>query len=133
MSNRYARYALNTLGDFTCAFILESVESMSFRLIKLIMSLNLFNLSLDIKIMQHTLYSAIDTDLQYLLFLSSLVGKCLRSIRFHQSSENFRISSILKRVHETRLSTQPNSFTIQISDPRLNCYPVSYFYITGNV
>src|ERR1044072_6325135 len=50
----------------------------------------------------------------------------------HCSSELSRcIPPPLRRARATRLSTQYHPFSVQLSDPRLNRYALSYMYSTG--
>jgi hypothetical protein len=52
----------------------------------------------------------------------------------HCSSElASRIPSPLRRARATRLSAQSHLFSVELSDPRLNCYALSYMYSTGKV
>ncbi|KAL7637846.1 UNVERIFIED_CONTAM: hypothetical protein RMT77_011458 [Armadillidium vulgare] len=52
----------------------------------------------------------------------------------HCSSElSRRIPPPLRRARATRLSTQSHPFSVQLSDPRLNRYALSYMYSTGKV
>src|ERR1044072_5742317 len=52
----------------------------------------------------------------------------------HCSSELSRcIPPPLRRARATRLSTQSRPFSVQLSDPRLNRYALSYMYSTGKV
>src|ERR1700755_328119 len=52
----------------------------------------------------------------------------------HCSSElSRRIPPPLRKARATSLSTQSHPFSVQLSDPRLNSYALSYMYSTGKV
>src|ERR1700755_81635 len=106
-------YASRIWGGSTHTALLEKVESRDFCLIN---SPALIN---------------------YLQSLSArqIVASLSLYYRYYNGHCSFelsrRILPPLRRVRETRLSTQSHPFSVKLSDPRLNRYAQSYMYSTG--
>ncbi|KAL7647645.1 UNVERIFIED_CONTAM: hypothetical protein RMT77_001245 [Armadillidium vulgare] len=108
-------YASHIWGGSTHTALLEKVESRVFRLIN---------------------SPALTNSLQSLSTRRIVASLSLyyRYYNGHCSSELSRcIPPPLRRARATRLSTQSHPFSVQLSDPRLNRYALSYMYSTGKV
>ncbi|KAL7631063.1 UNVERIFIED_CONTAM: hypothetical protein RMT77_018639 [Armadillidium vulgare] len=108
-------YASHIWGGSTHTVLLEKVESRAFRLIN---------------------SPALTNSLQSLSTRRIVASLSLyyRYYNGHCSSELSRcIPPPLRRARTTRLSTQSHPFSVQLSDPRLNRYALSYMYSTGKV
>ena len=108
-------YASHICGGSTHTALLEKVESRAFHLIN---------------------SPALTNSLQSLSALRIVASHSLyyRYYNGHCSSElSRRIPPPLRRARATRLSTQSHPFSVQLSDPRLNCYAHSYMNSTGKV
>ncbi|KAL7630555.1 UNVERIFIED_CONTAM: hypothetical protein RMT77_019253 [Armadillidium vulgare] len=108
-------YASHIWGGSTHTALLGKVESRAFRLINSpILTNSLQSLSARRNVGSLSLY--------------------YRYYNGHCSSElSRRKPPPLRRARATRLSTQSHPFSVQLSDPRLNCYAQSYMYSTGKV
>ena len=108
-------YASHIWGGSSHTVRLEKVESRAFRLINsLPLTDSLQSLSARRTVASLSLY--------------------YRSYNGHSSSElTSRIPPPLRRARTTRLSTQSHPFAVQLTDPRLNRYALSYMYTTGKV
>jgi hypothetical protein len=108
-------YASHVWGGSTHTARLEKVESKAFRLI----------------------HSPPLTDSLQSLSARRTVASLSLYYRYyngHCSSElSSRMPPSLRRARTTRLSTQSHPFSVQLSDPRLNRYSLSYMYTTGKV
>ncbi|KAL7643765.1 UNVERIFIED_CONTAM: hypothetical protein RMT77_005771 [Armadillidium vulgare] len=108
-------YASPILGGSPNTVLLEKVESTAFRLIN---------------------SPALTNSLQSLSARRIVESLSLyyRYYNRHCSSElSRRIPPPLRRARATRLSTQSHSFSVQLSDPRLNRYFQSYIFCTSKV
>ncbi|KAL7632441.1 UNVERIFIED_CONTAM: hypothetical protein RMT77_017217 [Armadillidium vulgare] len=108
-------YASHIWGGSTHTALLEKVESRAFRLIN---------------------SPALTNSLQSLSSRRIVASLSLyyRYYNGHCSSElSRRIPPPLRRARATRLFTQSHPFSVQLSDPRLNRYALSYMYSTGKV
>ncbi|KAL7647849.1 UNVERIFIED_CONTAM: hypothetical protein RMT77_001458 [Armadillidium vulgare] len=108
-------YASHIWGGSTHTALLEKVESRAFRLIN---------------------SPALTNSLQSLSARRIVASLSLyyRYYNEHCSSKlSRRIPPPLRRARATRLSTQSHPFSVQLSDPRLNRYALSYMYSTGKV
>src|ERR1044072_7097683 len=108
-------YASHIWGGSTHTALLEKVEFRAFRLIN----------------------SPALTNSLHSLSSRRIVASLSLYYRYyngHCSSELSRcIPPPLRRARATRLFTQARLFYVQLSDPRLNSYPLSYKYSTGKV
>ena len=111
-------YASHIWGGSTHTVLLEKMESRAFRFINSPnssgISLILSSLFLPVELLRHFLYTiAITTDTTL--------------------PTSHRIAPPLRRVLAISYSTHFHSFSVQVSDPRLNLYAQSYMYFTGKV
>src|ERR1700755_230901 len=108
-------YASHIWGGSTHTALLKKVESRAFRLINSpALTNSLQSLSSRRIVASLSLYYR-----YYNGYCSSELSRC--------------IPPPLRRARATRLSTQSHPFSVQLSDPRLNCYAHSYMYSSSKV